>query len=133
MVKNMSIIVRPQDFTDEKTYKKIMNQIKNYVLENAATVEAFQIDVTPTEVITPIKERKWYTTKDIAEMYQVTDRMVRKWCESGRIYAIQTPGGKWRIPSSKFADLDKVEAFRETVENINKRFNNSPEIMDYEK
>ena len=66
-------------------------------------------------------------------MYQVTDRMVRKWCENGRISAIQTPGGKWRIPTSEFTDLNKVKAFQETVENINKRFKHSLEITDYEK
>ncbi|HHU83473.1 MAG TPA: helix-turn-helix domain-containing protein [Firmicutes bacterium] len=128
MVKSMSLTINSKDIKDEKNLDRMIETIKNYILEIAATVEAFKIDFTPV-----VEEEKYYTTKEIAEVYQVTDRMVRKWCESGKIKAMQTPGGKWRILSSQFPDLGKVKAFRETVERINKRFEGFPAIEDYEK
>lgn len=57
--------------------------------------------------------------------------LVRKWCESGRVSALKTPGGAWRIPKSQFVDLEKVREFRQTVEQINERFRGFPETDGY--
>ena len=95
---------------------------------SAYTTEAVEIDFIPL-----CKEKKLLRTSEVAEVYQVSDRMVRKWCETGKIKALQTPGGGWRIPASQFADLEKVQGFQETAEKINRRFKDSPEIEEFER
>ena len=56
--------------------------------------------------VTELPRRSRYlTTGQVAEMFQVTERAVRKWCNSGRIRADQPggPDGEWRIPEDQFA------------------------------
>lgn len=67
--------------------------------------------------------KKFLRTNEVAEAFQVSDRMVRKWCETGKIKALHTPGGGWRIPASQFTELEK----------INQRFKDSPAIGEFEK
>lgn len=47
---------------------------------------------------------RYLTTAQVAEMFLVSERAVRKWCKSGRIRAEQPggPDGDWRIPEDQF-------------------------------
>lgn len=61
--------------------------------------------------------------RELADILQVSERTVRKWCERGLIRAVQPAGprGAWRIPADQFpVDLDAIPPFlrlsREIVE-----------------
>lgn len=73
------------------------------------------------------------TTAQVAAMYQVSDRVVRKWCETGRIQATRVGDrGEWRILRSQFAaGPEEVQGLLDTVTQINRRFEGE-EIDDYE-
>lgn len=45
------------------------------------------------------------TVSALARALSVSDRQVRRWCESGQIKATRTPGGHYRIPRSEIARL----------------------------
>lgn len=38
-----------------------------------------------------------YTVKEVAAKFRVKPRTVYRWLKSGRMPAIETPGGQWRI------------------------------------
>ena len=42
-----------------------------------------------------------------SNIYDVDSRTIRRWCEAGRLKAIKTPGGHWRIfiPRAELAAL----------------------------
>ena len=42
-------------------------------------------------------KKKFLTTGQLAELYSVTPDAVLKWIKDGKISAIQTPGGHYRI------------------------------------
>lgn len=87
-------------------------------------------DLVVVEIRRPVRE---LTTAQVAEMYAVSDRTVRSWCDSGRIIAHRTPGGEWRIPADQFqASNEEVHRFRETVAKLNARFAGQPEPDDFE-
>lgn len=41
---------------------------------------------------------KLYTTKEVAEIFNVTAETVRNWILTGQLHAKQTPGHQYRIP-----------------------------------
>ena len=47
------------------------------------------------------------TTQDVAAHVGVSRASVWNWCRSGRISAVQLPGGQWLIPKS---ELDRILA-----------------------
>lgn len=47
------------------------------------------------------------TSVEFAEVIGVSRASVWNWCRSGRISAVQLPGGQWRIPQS---ELDRILA-----------------------
>lgn len=52
--------------------------------------------------------------RELAQILQVSERTVRKWCERGLIFAIQPggPRGAWRIPADQFpVDLEAIPRF----------------------
>ncbi|MEU0516678.1 helix-turn-helix domain-containing protein [Streptosporangium sp. NPDC006007] len=38
--------------------------------------------------------------EEVAKIYRVDPKTVRRWARSGRIAATRTPGGQWRIYAS---------------------------------
>ncbi|MDI6817630.1 MAG: hypothetical protein QME41_10685 [Actinomycetota bacterium] len=42
------------------------------------------------------------STSVVAEKFHVSQQAVIKWCEKGKIKAIRTPGGTWKIPAGQF-------------------------------
>lgn len=42
------------------------------------------------------------TTAEVAEGLRVDPKTVGRWCQTGRIKRVKTPGGHWRIPRSEF-------------------------------
>lgn len=123
----MSLIINKKDLLSAETRKKLTEQIlSNLDTAVRSKAESFQIDIYP------VKTKTYYTTGEIAKTFQVSDRMVRKWCEQGKIRALQTPGGAWRINVSQFPELQKVASFQKTAEQINERFQGYPEVDDFE-
>lgn len=45
------------------------------------------------------------TVSALARVLRVSDRQVRRWCESGLVQATRTPGGHYRIPRSELERL----------------------------
>lgn len=124
----MSVVIERKELLREESRRQVAERLMECMSEIAAsTAEAYRIDIEPVTL------RSLYGVGEVAQAFQVSERMVRKWCESGRVVALKTPGGSWRIPSSQFADLDKVKAFQETTQRINSRFAGLPEIDDFEK
>lgn len=48
---------------------------------------------------------KMYTPAEIAAIFAVDVRTVRRWIEAGEIVAIKLPGGHWRIEESEVERL----------------------------
>lgn len=126
-MKKMSFIIDRKDLQSTENRKQLAEKILDYFDEAASTAEALQIDVYP------LVSKTYYKTGEIAEAFQVSDRMVRKWCEQGKVAALRTPGGAWRIPVSQFPDLQKVRQFQETADQINVKFKNHPDIDEFER
>jgi excisionase family DNA binding protein len=126
VVIKVSMIIDKNDL-QKKSREDLFKVFCQCLDEVAANAEAIEIDFAPLGT-----NKKFYRTSEVAEAFQVSDRMVRKWCESGKVKALHTPGGEWRIPASQFADLEKVKGFQTTVEKINERFKDFPIIEDYE-
>ena len=84
-------------------------------------------------VLLPAAVDDFLTTAEVAQMYRVTDRVVRKWCEAGYVKATRVgPRGEWRILRSQFAaGPAEVRKLLDTVTRINSRFQGE-EIDDYE-
>lgn len=40
---------------------------------------------------------EWLSTTEVAEMFRVSQQQVRRWCESGKVRNVRTPGGTYRI------------------------------------
>ncbi|MGC8849571.1 MAG: helix-turn-helix domain-containing protein [Candidatus Bathyarchaeia archaeon] len=47
------------------------------------------------------KREKLLTTKEVAEVFNVTRHAVAKWIREGRIRAVKLPGGQYRVPESE--------------------------------
>ena len=45
-----------------------------------------------------LKEKKWFTTYEVARILDVSPMTVWRWCKSGKIKAVKTPGGYYSIP-----------------------------------
>lgn len=52
---------------------------------------------------------KLYTTKEVAEIFQVTEYTVRTWLKDGTLTGIKTKTDRWRIKES---DLKKFATSR---------------------
>lgn len=77
--------------------------------------------------------RRYLSPRQVAEMFDVTERTVRKWCEQGKIIAFQPsgPGGEWRIPADQFAATpEQIRAFRQTAQEIAAKY--GEDIDDFE-
>lgn len=124
----LSMVIDKDDLKTAESRKRIAERLLEYLDEVAATAVApVQIDIYQA------KPDTFYSTSMVAEAFQVSDRMVRKWCEQGKIYALRTPGGSWRIVGSQFADLRKIRAFQATADRIDERFREQPEVDDFER
>ena len=75
----------------------------------------------------------YLTTAQVAAMYRVPVRIVRSWCQAGRLAATRVgPRGEWRILRSQFsAGPDDVRTLLATVDRLNSRFGGEA-IDDYE-
>lgn len=51
-----------------------------------------------------------YTTGDVARLFHVSVQAVKKWIKAGKLRAVRTPGGHFRIPARQ------LERFRRTRE-----------------
>ena len=49
----------------------------------------------------------YYTTGEVAEMLGVSVTTVWKWCQEGKIQAIKTLGGQYRIPHEELERILK--------------------------
>ena len=127
MVITVSLIIDSKDLAG-KSREELFKAFCRCLDEVSVGNEAVEIDFIPLGAA-----KKLLRTRDVAEAFQVSDRMVRKWCESRKIIAFQTPGGDWRIPAAQFAELEKVKEFQTTVEKINQRFQDAPPIEEFEK
>ena len=72
---------------------------------------------------------RWLTTRDVADIFRISERVVRRWCEQGHVVAMRTPGprGVWRIRANQFAaSSDAVTTLLDTVARLNRRFDAGP-------
>lgn len=51
------------------------------------------------------QRQRWVKASDVAEALDVSRKTVSSWIRDGRIKAIRTPGGQFRIPAE---ELDRV-------------------------
>ena len=74
------------------------------------------------------------STGEVAEMFGVSERAVRKWCERSRIIAFQPggPGADWRIPASQFpATLDEMRNLYAAAKRLSDKYGGP--LDDYER
>lgn len=48
-----------------------------------------------------------YTTREVAEMFKVDPKTVKRWIYSGKLKAIRTPGGHYRVTEKSVKELQK--------------------------
>jgi len=53
------------------------------------------------------KRERLLTTKEVADVFNVTRYAVAKWIREGRMRAIKLPGGRYRVPESEVERLWK--------------------------
>lgn len=54
--------------------------------------------------------KRWFTTGEVAVIYSVTPDAVLKWIKTGKLPAVKTPGGHYRISCDEI--LDKIRRFQ---------------------
>ncbi len=59
---------------------------------------------TPTRDEAP-QRPEWVRVADVAKAFDVSRKTVGTWIQAGRVKAIRTPGGQYRIPQS---ELDRL-------------------------
>ena len=124
----MSLVIHKKDLAKAEAREELAARFLECVDElSDSEGEAFQVEIRP------VASQSYYKTAEVAAAFQVSDRMVRRWCEQGKIEATQTPGGTWRIPAAQFGDLSKVRAFQATAEKVNQRFAARPAIKEFER
>lgn len=50
--------------------------------------------------MTEILDDKLLTPQEVADLFRVTDRTVRRWAITGRLDGIKMPSGRWRFRES---------------------------------
>jgi len=63
-----------------------------------------------------IKKEELLTTGEAAEILCVTPDAVRKWVQFGKLAAVRTPGGHYRIPRSVIEMIRAMKADLDTIE-----------------
>jgi excisionase family DNA binding protein len=53
----------------------------------------------PADQKTSVLKEKFLTSRDLAKAFKCSERTAREMCKRGKIKAIQTPGGHWRVPA----------------------------------
>lgn len=98
-------------------------QIKKQILGHLLTshYRTVYVDVPKTFAV---EEKNTFTTREAAEILNVSDQTIRRWCEKGKYSeAFQTDGGHWRIPKKDFKiDLElakKRNQFSEKLDETN--------------
>lgn len=56
----------------------------------------------------PAPEKEYLSTAEVAALFQMSQQQVRRWCESGKIRAFQSPQGTWKIYASQFEGVGIV-------------------------
>lgn len=56
-----------------------------------------------------MKKNTFLSTGQLAEMYAVTPDCVLKWIKDGKISAIRTPGGHFRIPVEDVIKVNEIQ------------------------
>ena len=57
------------------------------------------------------KQKKYFTTGDIARYCEVDINTVKNWIKRGDLDAFTTPSGHYRIPRARFIDFIKEQGF----------------------
>ncbi|MGH7417805.1 MAG: excisionase family DNA-binding protein [Candidatus Rokuibacteriota bacterium] len=58
------------------------------------------------------KKRKHYlTTGEVAQVFEVSGTAVKKWIQQGKLRALRTPGGHFRIATQDFQRFRKAHGF----------------------
>jgi hypothetical protein len=72
-----------------------------------------RIESTVTAILNKQKVQEWYTTKDIALMFDKAEHTVREWCRNGRIHAEKQGSGRgasqaWVVSHAGVQSYQKV-------------------------
>ena len=54
-------------------------------------------------------KKQFYTTKEAAEILNMTERYIRHLVRIGKIYAIKPFGNRWMIPVEVIEDMRKIK------------------------
>lgn len=74
-----------------------LNEIRKSILANILSASEQPANLLVQEKV------EMYTSSDVAEIMDVSDQTIRRWCEKGKYpEAFQTEGGHWRIPQKYF-------------------------------
>lgn len=101
--------------------KKMQKQILAQLLTNR-----FRTVDNHTNKMFTIEKNDTFTTSEAANILNVSDQTMRRWCEKGKFpEAYQTDGGHWRIPRKYFKlDLEqtkKRDNFLKKLDKINRQ------------
>lgn len=57
------------------------------------------------------KRKHYLTTGEVAQVFEVSATAVKKWIEQGKLRALRTPGGHYRITRQDFQRFRKAHGF----------------------
>jgi excisionase family DNA binding protein len=103
---------------DAKTMQK-------QILAHLLTSHFKTADIDESRVLF-VEKKDTFTTTEAAEILNVSDQTMRRWCEKGKYpEAYQTEGGHWRIPKKYFkVDLEQARnrnEFSRKLDEINRQ------------
>ncbi len=68
----------------------------------------------------PIQFDRYYSTKDLARLFQVGESTIKRWADSGKLDCFRTPGGHRRYPPERV--LEFISKYRYEIIPYNFRF-----------
>ncbi len=57
------------------------------------------------------KRTRYLTTGEVAQVFEVSATAVKKWIQQGKLRAVRTPGGHFRILTQDFQRFRKAHGF----------------------
>ncbi len=57
------------------------------------------------------KRNRYVTTGEVAQVFEVSATAVKKWIQQGKLRAVRTPGGHFRITTQEFQRFRKAHGF----------------------
>ena len=90
--------------------ERIRQSLESLLTTTALEVDPAQIDILKDFVSSISLERKMLSTGEVGKKLGVSTQTVVNWIESGKLKAINSPGGHYRIPAHQLKTTENEDA-----------------------